>query len=62
MKVIWPFFSSSVADVALMARSLHERAENILYKDNDSLESAVKVIWPVDSLVERRSNGDGHHG
>ena len=22
----------------------------------------MKIIWPVEKLVERRSNGDGHHG
>ena len=22
----------------------------------------MKIIWPVAKLVERRSNGDGHHG
>ena len=22
----------------------------------------MEIIWPVEKMVERRSNGDGHHG
>ena len=51
------FFFSSVADVAVKDRSLHERAAKTLYKDTKSLKSADRLNQNNENHNHTKSDG-----